>query len=202
MKTEFDLSKCMIDISKVKPGQKMIEAFPELSVYVEFNSVQDDNWIKLAILLADLDSPFLKIKENDLRVRAIFDFLEIGMKTPKALEYFDRVLNYKHEAVFDCCSKYLQMQDNDSFASWWSSKILYYELIKEKNKPKESGDSIDVYINRKFKIDDNLEKIAERIRVKEVLLFKDTKMRRAVANAELKKIKTYPEKFAEEDGIS
>lgn len=197
MNTDFDLSKCLIDFSILKPGQKMVQAFPELSVYPEFK-VQDDNWIKIAILLADFDSPFLKIKEHDLKVRAIFDFLDIGLKTQKAKEYYDQVLDYKHEAIYACCSRYLQMQDNDAFASWWSSKVMYYELVKEKNKPKEQADSIDTYINRKIKIDNHMETVSKRIQDKELLLFKDSKFRRAVAQAELKKITTYPEMFAQD----
>lgn len=201
MNSDFDLSKCLIDFSKIKPGQRMIEAFPELSAFPEFKLVQEDKWIKVAILLSDFDSPFLKIKDNELRLRAIYDYVEIGLKTQKNQEEFQEVLEYKHIIVIDCCSRYLQMQNNHDFASWWSSNLLYYELIKEKNAPKSPGDSIDVYTNRKLKIEDNLERILVRIKEKEAMLFKDSKMRMAIARSQVQKIKTYPEQMAEENTV-
>lgn len=197
----YDLSKCMINIEEVKPGQRMVEAFPILYNFPEFKRVQQDKFIKIAILISDFKSPFIRIKDPKIKVESVFDFLELGLNTKSAQKEFEDIYLFRHETVIDCCCRYIQMQNEHEFSSWWSQNLLYYELQRENSKPRGKDEDINVYTNRKIRIDESLEKIGKKLQEKESILFGDASMKKAIALSLLNKIKTYPEMLAMEDTI-
>lgn len=200
MKGDFDTSKCMIDIARLKPGQKMIAGFPELSSFPEFMYALEEH-IKIAILYTDKKSPFLKIKDPNIKLTSIYEFLEIGLVAQKRKEEFKQILEFKHEAVIDCCFRYIQMQHDTDYNSWWTKYQLYYEVMREVVKVKEVNTDLQKYLDQKVKWQREADKIATELKALEDIVFNNGQLARAVATQQIKKIITFPEKFAVIDTI-
>lgn len=193
----YDLSGCLVDFTSAPAGVKLTDHFPELSAFEEFVNTVDDNEIRVAIAISDIESPFLKIKENEMRLKALFDFLGIGLKTMKNREFFDEVLNYRHKRVIAACCRHIQRQNNHAFASWWSLNMAFYDLQKESTKPRDKDQDVLKYVNGKAMLAKEMDAIASKLADYEARIFRDTKMKQAIVDMELQKIVTYPEMFAE-----
>lgn len=193
----FDLSSLLIDFTQAPAGVKVIDHFPELTPYPEFINAFD-NEIKIAILIADIESPFLKIKDNESRLKAIFEFLDIGLMNLKTKELFNSVLNYTHGRVIDACCRYIQIQNNHDFASWWSLNLAFYELQKQSVKTREANEDVTKFVKGKTETSKEMDRIATMLKDYEARLFKDTKMKQKMVEQQLKKISFFPEKMAED----
>lgn len=197
----YDCSKLLVDFSKAPKGVKLAKHYPELAAFPQFKQQQDDNIIRIAILTADADSPFLKFRgDREIMIRNIFDFLDIGLNNAKAKEFYQKVVDYKHEAVIECWVAYLQMQYNIDYTDWAMSKQTYDLLISESNRQKGVNEDAIAYANWRIKIRNEIRKIGEDLKEIEPRLFKDSKMARPVALEEIK-IRNYPEKYAIKNSI-
>lgn len=197
MSANYNFDNCLIDISKVSGGVKMIDYYPELSAYPEFVNVNNDNEIKIAIAISDIGSPFIKIKEPTMRLKALFEYLGIDLRSKEDQDFFDRVLNYTDDKVFPACSRYIQMINNHDFASWWGLNISFYHLQRESIKPMAVDADPIKYSNNMESLTTRMDKIAEKLKTYEARLFSDTQMKQKIVNEQLKKIEFFPEKFAE-----
>lgn len=193
----FDLSPLLIDFSLAAAGEKVLDHFPELSAFPEFVNAFD-NEVKIGILISDIESPFLKIKDNESRLKAIFEFLDIGLMTVKNKEFFNEILNYKHGRVIDVCCRYIQMQNNHDFASWWSLNIAFYELQKLSVETRKAGEDITKFVKGKTEISKDMDRISTMLKDYEARLFKDSKLKQKLVEQQLKKISFFPEKMAED----
>lgn len=192
----FDLSKLLVNFSLCPKGVRLVKYFPELAAFPQFVQQQDDNIIKVAILTADADSPFWKFRgDREVMISNIFEFLEIGVLNVKGKEFYQKVVDYKHEAVTECWVAYLQMQYNIDFTDWALSKETYDMLLVEASRPKAENEDTMSYSNWRIKLRNEIRKIGEDLKLIEPKLFKDSKMARPVA-IEVIKIKNYPEKYA------
>lgn len=198
MSVNYDMSKCLIDFTTCPSNVRLVEHFPQLSAYPEFKNIFDDNEIRIAIAISDIESPFIKIRENELRLQALFEFLDIGLKTIQKKEFFNQVLEYKHPRIFPACSRYIQMINNHDFASWWMLNVAFYDLHKESIKPREKDQELRSYVRAKSDVAQEMDKISTKLKDYEARLFRDTRMKQAVVELELKKIVTFPEMLAEE----
>lgn len=199
MSTQHDLSKLYIKFQECPSGTKLIEHFSELSAFPEFNHAIDDNEIKIGILTGDIDSPFIRIKDRETMLKAIFDFLNIPIKTDAQKQFFDEVLYYKHTRVVGCWVRYIQMLHDTDYTDWLMAQQTYNFLLFESQKPKEDTESSDKYIDRRLKIQNNLKKFGADMKEIEAKIFPDSKAAREAAMHEQKKIETYAERYAEDN---
>lgn len=195
--SQLDFSKLVYDISKIPTGESVIDFFPELGAYTEFESAKDDNEIKIAILLSDFESPFIKIKDIKQKSLAIFKYLNIELNSKVNKDLFEKVLNYQHERIFGICGSYLQIQNNHDFTHWWNLNQLYYSLMIEMGKPRETNEDVSRYVDRKLKIQKQSEPIKNDLLKVEAELFSDSKMKMAIAKSKITQIRTSAEKNAQ-----
>lgn len=194
--SNFDCSKLLVNFLLVPKGKRIVDKFPELKSFTEITQQQDDNVIRIAILTADADSPFLKLRgDHEAMIKSIFDFLDIGMNNLKGKEFFKSVLDYKHEGVTECWSAYLQLQYNIDFTDWAITKQTYDMLISESMRPKGNNEDAVTYSNWRIKLRNEIRKLGDDLKMIEPKIFKDSKMARPIA-LEQRKIKSYPEKHA------
>lgn len=194
--SQFDTSKLLVDFTKAPKGVRLVKHFSELASFPQFVQQQDDNFIKVAILTADADSPFWKLRsDREAMIKAIFDFLDIGVVTVKGKEFMQQVIEYRHEAVSECWCAYLQMQFNIDFTDWAISKETYDLLIIESNRKKGETEDTVIYANWRIKLRDQIRKLGDDLKLLEPKLFRDSKMARPVGIV-VAKIKNYPEKYA------
>lgn len=195
--SSFDCSKLLINFTLVPRGTRIVEYFPELKSFKAFTQQQDEKFIKVAILTADADSPFLKLRsERELMIKSIFDFLEIGTENVKGRDFLKKVVEYKHEGVAQCWCAYLQMQYNIDFSDWAITKETYDMLIQESMRQQdETKESTEQYATWRIKVRNQIRQLGNDLKEIEPKIFKDSKMARPVAIEQIK-IKNYPEKYA------
>lgn len=197
MSANYNFENCLIDISKVSGKVRMIDFYPELSAYPEFVNVHNDNEIKIAIAISDMQSPFLKIKDPTMRIKSLFEYLDIGLKTKMNQEFFDRVLNYTDPVVFPACGRYIQMLNNHDFAAWWSLNIAYYGLVQESIKPMKADGDARKHATEAAALSNQMDAMATKLKTYELRLFSDARMKQKVVDEQLKKISFFPEKYSE-----
>lgn len=196
-----DLSKLYIKFHESLPDKKLIEQFSELSAFPEFKKALDDNEIKIAILMGDIDSPFIRIRNRETMLNSIFDYLEIPIKTKSEQEFFNQVLHYKHDRIIGCWVRYIQILHDTDWTDWTMAQQTYNFLLFESQKPEDSDDTPDKYLARRLKIQESIKKVGIEIKAIEAKLFPDSKSAREAALYENKLIVTYAEKYAEENTV-
>lgn len=191
----YDLGKCYFDISTIAPGEQIREKFPELNSFPEFYECSEE-MIKIAILLGDIDSPFVRIKDRESMVKAIFEYLEIDINTNRAM--FDRIIMYKHPLVIGAWLRYIQILHETDFTDWLLIKRDYEFFISQTNDIKMDKESDLNYYKRRNEARDRVRELGQDMRKIEAKLFPDSKAAREAALAESRlKIRLYAERFAE-----
>jgi hypothetical protein len=193
----YNFENCLINFTLVPQGVKLIDFFPELSAFPEFVNVKTDNDIKIAIALADIESPFLKIKENEVRLRALFEFLGIDTKSDLVQEYFNTILDYSNSSVYDAACRYIQMINHHDYAIWWTLNLSFYVLQKSSTKPQGKDETDKIFVDNKIKITSEMDRIGEKLKTYEARIFGNARLKQKAVEQELKKITFFPEKFAE-----
>jgi hypothetical protein len=194
-----DLSKLYIKFHEAIPGKKLTEQFSELSAFPEFNNVLDDNEIKIAILMGDIDSPFIRIRNRETMLNSIFDYLDIPTKIKSDQEFFKKVLHYKHSGITGCWVRYIQILHDTDWTDWTMAQQTYNFLLFESQSPEEKDEGPDKYLARRLKIQESIKKIGIDIKLIESKLFPDSKSAREASLYENKRIFTYAEKYAKEN---
>lgn len=192
---KFDTSKCMFDPLKFGGSTRIEDVYPETSYYTEFTKSSEHD-IKVAILICDVNSPFIPIKDMRMRLIAIYDFLGMDRTSKKAKEKFNNIEKYAYMPVFEICSIYLEMQNNHDFSAWWSLSRTFYDLNNVMSQPIKEHDDVDRYVTRKLKIQKQLDEIQDALEEKELRLFGNAKMKMAVARSKMKRVRTYAEKYS------
>jgi hypothetical protein len=200
MSNKFDTSKCMFDPLKFGGSKRIEDIYPETSYYTEFTKSSEYD-IKVAILICDVNSPFISIKDMRMRLIAIYDFLKMDRTSKAGAEKFKDIEAYKHTPVFEVCSLYLEMQNNHDFSAWWALSRTFYDLNRVMSTPMSNNEDVDRYVTRKLKIQKQLDEIQSALEEKEVRLFGSDKMKMASARAKMKRTRTYAEKYAMENQV-
>lgn len=191
----YDLGKCYWDISTIEPGQQIRERFPELNDFPEFYECSEDQ-IKIAILLGDIDSPFVRIKDRETMVKAIFEYLNIDPNTNVAM--FEKIIDYKHPLVIGAWLRYVQILHETDFTDWLLVKRDYEFFISQTNSIKFEKESDISYYKRRNEARDRVRELGQDMRKIEAKLFPDSKAAREAALAENRmKIRLYAEKHSE-----
>ena len=96
----YDLSKLYVKVDD-DTKKSFVKETAELSSFQEFIKA-GDFITKVAILSGDIDSPFSLIKDRELMIRSIFEYL--GKKDDKLMQ---SIVLFKSELYLDAWTKYL-----------------------------------------------------------------------------------------------
>lgn len=195
----YDCSGLLIDFTKCPPGIKLCEHHPELGSFSEFTSVADENIIRIAIATADMESPFLKIKDRETMIRSLFEFLKISTTDEYGSKLFDDIVRYKSIQYLDCFGRYLMILHDIDWTEYQSTKQTHDVVTMDSVRPKEDSESIDSFVKRRVNTQNHLKSLGRDLKALEAKIFPDSRAAREFALNEAKKIKTYAEMYAQDN---
>lgn len=193
----YNFSNMHIDLSKVSASQTVLEVFPELQHYKTYTEAEDIE-IRLGFLMADPRGPFSTIKQFNSRLVGVCRFLKIEMEAPDNKLYED-VLNLRSENILKIWVEYLSSVFNHEWASWFSSSLIYYQMISQLQKPIDVNNDKDW--DRRAKIEGRLDAVYKRMKAMEAIVFIDEEIKRKSFEAAKDKIENFPEKYADEASV-
>lgn len=198
MSSGYDLSGLYINFTLVPFGTRIVDHFPELKAFPEFEKCNEDR-IKIAILSSDIDSPFVRTNDRELMMRSIFDYLNIDIKTQKEKEFFENIVLYKDNLTTFAWTRYLQILHETDFTDWLLAKKDYDFFLSKSNEDKKDNETDKVYLARRNEVRNTIKQLGQEVRSIEAKLFPDSKAAREVALAEAKKrTRLYAEMYAED----
>lgn len=190
----YDLSNIYLKVHEPHEG-RLVDKFPELASFNEFLECTDD-MIKIAVLSGDPDSPFVRIKERESMIRAIFDYLNLDIQTNQSMFY--KIVTYRHPVVIGAWLRYIQIVHETDFTNWLLLKRDYEFFISQTNDVKMDKETDLNYYKRRNEARDRVRKLGDQMQKVEAKLFPDSKAAREAALAESRmKIRLYAERFAE-----
>lgn len=193
----YDLSKLYMNFEKGDPKMPIREKFPELNGFSEFMECTDD-MIKIAILIGDIDSPFVRIRDREVMVRTVFEYLNIDVKTNKSM--FERVVAYRHPKIMGAWLRYLQILHETEFTNWQLCRKDFDFFLAQTNDIKMDKEGEISYYKRRNIAREQVRELGAEMRRIEAKLFPDSKAAREAAIIEQGlKISLWAEKYAEEN---
>lgn len=193
----YDFAKMTIDLSKVAPGQSVIEVYPELQTSKAYTLATNEE-IKVAIFMCDPQGPFKMIKRYDSRLEKIFTFLRLDAAGADQ-ELYLSVLKVKNERVADIWTEYLSNVFDHEWVAWFSNSILYYQMMQELRKPINVNDDTDWA--KKQKIEGRADAVYKRMKSMEELVFVDETIKKKAFEREKTKKENYAEKYADSNSV-
>lgn len=197
----YDLSRLYVKIDECPKGTKLVDYFDELKCFSEFIETENENVIRAAILTSDMESPFLKIKDRKTMIKAVFDFLKEDIESTKGQELFNSIVDYKDPNYLNCFGRYLMIYHDIDWTEYQSTKQTHDVLTMDSMRPMLKDEEIAKFVDRKDKVRKMLKATGEELRKLEAKIFPDSKAAREIAMNEAKKIHTYAEQYAEENGV-
>lgn len=190
----YNLDSLYIKIHECPEGEKLTDHFPELGAFKEF-LVCDEDRIKIAILSGDVDSPFVRIKDREMMLKAIFEYIGMDAKFEKQL--FQDVFHYRDDLTNFAWLRYLQILHETDFTNWLLAKKDYEFFLLKSNE--KQGDTPDLqYYKKRNEIRERVKELGEEVRNIEAKIFPDSKAAREAAIAESRrKVHLYAEEYAE-----
>lgn len=193
----YDIKDIYMRFDLLEAGEKMVDRFPELMAFPEFLECNDDI-IKIAILTGDIDSPFVRIKDRETMIRAIFEFLHIDVKTNQS--GLDKIVKYRHPQFMGAWLRYLQILHETDFTDLMLCRKDYDFFLMQANEPKFEKESDLAYYKKRNEIRDRVSELGKEMRRIEAKIFPDSKAAREAAIAEnALKIALWAEKYAEDN---
>lgn len=195
----YDLTRLYVKIDECPIGTTLCNHFDELRSFSEFLSTKNENIIKIAILTADMESPFLKIKDRKTMIKAIFDYLKVDTEIGKNKKLYEDIVDYRETHYLDCFGRYLMIYHDIDWTEYQSTKQTHDVLTMDSIRPREKDEDLAKFVDRKDKVRKMLKATGEELRKLEAKIFPDSKAAREIALNESKKISTYAERFAEDN---
>lgn len=193
---QYDLSNLYIKFQECPQDKKLVDFFAELAAYEEFSKCKDDNFIKLAILTADIDSPISTISDRAIMVGAAFDIL--GIDKQKNEKLFNKIVDYDHVQYMDCWLKYLYIQNEVLFTDWMLVTKDYEYFLSQSGKPKPKEVDDSKYLKDRKALRETISELGTEKKELEAKLFPDSKAaREASVHEAKKKIHMWAEEHAE-----
>lgn len=193
----YNFSNMHIDLSKVSASQTVLEVFPELQHETAFTEATDEE-IKLSLLMCDPRGPFSTIKQYDTRLINVCRWLKIPLDAPDN-KLFQDVLNLRSEKVANLWTAYLSSMFNHEWTSWFSSSLMYYQMMTELRKPIDFTAQKDW--QQRQAIEGRADAIYNRMKKMEEIVFIDQAIKRKAFESEKGKIENFPEKHADENSV-
>lgn len=194
----MDFSKCSYDVSK--PGL-LIENYPELSDFRDFQDPADDVYLKLAVLISDEESPFVR-KEKDFTkiITKACDYLKID-----DFEFINSLVvgSSIHESAnkeADKVRRFVHLlftnQNNWAYQTWFNYLFFFHESSLVIRTPLNPDDP--KYEEKAKKKQDMLKQLPElqkTLVAYEQQIFPNTKIKQIVTQ-QTAKVTYWPEKMA------
>lgn len=188
----------LLQFDPSKPG-KLIDNYPELLEYKQFTNPEDDIFLKLAILISDEQSPFVR-KERNFRgiVVTAAEYLGIPETIQDDLIYGN--LTDKVAKIIDMQSVYFAMFNNWEYQSWWDMCFQYHRnslLLRtpidfsDKDYEKKSETTQKIRIHQKSLS-------ADLIQYENLIFPAGTNIKKIVSKEAAKKITNWPERMAKD----
>lgn len=195
---EYKFNECSFDITKFGGRVKIQDAYPELLAYKEYAKVTEREW-KIGILISDIGSPFIGIKDFNKKLSEIFSVLKIEIKKNK--ELFDVIINHKETPVFDIVSFILEYQNNNKFTQWFMGQEMFNRTTRMMNRAQREGEDEDSYFEFQYKQNQKLETLRKQLDPLELELFGTAAMKAAVFRSKSKLKRNYAEKYAMQNQV-
>jgi hypothetical protein len=190
----YDLNGLYIKIEDCPKGTRICDFFPELEPFKEFH-VADDNRVKIAILSGDVDSPFVRIKDREMMIKAIFDY--IGIDAKKENKFFHDVIQYRDDLTSFAWLRYAQILHETDFTDWLIAKKDYEFFLLKSNEDQANETDLQYYKKRN-ETRERIKELGKEVREIESKLFPDSKAAREAALADSRRrVKLYAESYAE-----
>lgn len=191
----------LFDVTKFGGKVSIQDAYPELLPYKELEGISSEEW-KVAILMVDIGSDFVRIKDPKQKMDSIFKELGLDKTNKHSDIYYDSVYQRQGKLI-DACSFLLEYQNNHEFAAWYEQNKLYYELLRVVAVQLDPDkDDYDKEFDRKLKLQDKLKSMQDDLKKYETNLFGTAAMKAAVMfRSKKKKMINWNEKFSEENGV-
>lgn len=191
----------LFDVTKFGGKVRIQDAYPELLPYKEVSHVTDTEW-KVAILMVDLGSDFVRIKDPKQKIDSIFKEIEIEKKGDYLKIHTDSI-SQNQSGVIDACTFLIEYQNNHEFTAWYEANKLYYELMRVISSPLDpKSDTYDKDFDRKVVLQEKAAKMQEALRKYETNLFGTAAMKSAAAMRSKKRlIINWNEKYAVENQV-
>lgn len=188
----YDISKLYIKIDEHKEGESFVESTAELSSFKEFIEA-GDTISKIAILSTDVDSPFVRIKERSVMMKAIFDFLLVNDE-----KLLKDIIEYKNELFVNCWVKYLYILNEIDFTDWMLAKKDYEYFLLKSTEEQGKDEPDEKYLKKRNQYRTTISDLGATVKNLESKIFPDSKAAREASLAESKrKIKLYCEMYSE-----
>lgn len=191
----YDLSKMYWRLDLLEPGENIRDKFPEFNLFTEFIECTDD-MLKIAALMSDVDSPFIRIKEREIMVKAILDYLHIDTKTNQSM--IEKIVAYRHPKIMGAWLRCLQILHENEFTDWVLARKDFDFFLMQSNEPKFEKESDLNYYKKRVEIRERVSELGKEVRRIEAKLFPDSKAAREAAIIEQgMKISLWAERYAE-----
>lgn len=195
----YDLSRLYVRIDECPADTKLCDHFDELKCFSEFLETDNENIIKAAILTADMESPFLKIKDRKTMIKAVFDFVGLDVSKQETNQLYNSIVDYKDPNYLNCFGRYLMIYHDIDWTEYQSTKQTHDVLTMDSMRPMEKDEDLAKFVDRKDKVRKMLKATGEELRKLEAKIFPDGKAAREIALNENKKIKTYAERYSQDN---
>lgn len=197
----------LYDFSLVKPGQNIVEVFPDLSFYKEFNNpIPHLSLLKVCTYVSNLVD-----KGSDL-----FNIRDYFQKAEKALDVagFERdktgswgkiylnIISGKNQHVNAIIAKYFELSASYDYETWITKKICLHQISAEMRKPLDAkSDNILADIEKKNKISIQLDAMKSDLMKLEERIFNDGRLREIIIAETSKNRNYYAEEYAMEGTV-
>jgi len=192
----------LFDINKFGGKVSISDAYPELLPYTDVCNISSEVW-KVAILMVDVGSDYIRIKDPKQKTDSIFQELGFDPKSPKYSSLYHDALQQRQSDLIDVCSFIIEYINNHEFGAWYELNKLYYELLRKVAvKLDPESDTYDSDFDKKLKYEERLSNMQKKLSTYEVNLFGTASMKAAVMYRSSKKKKmNWNEKYADENQV-
>lgn len=191
----------LFDVTKFGGKVSIQDAYPELLPYKELEGISSEEW-KVAILMVDIGSDFVRIKDPKQKMDSIFKELGLDKKDEYSGIYQDAIDQVQCN-ITDACSFLIEYQNNHEFSAWYEKNKLYYELLRVVSvKLDPNSENYDKEFDRKLALQDKLKKMQSDLKEYETNLFGTAAMKAAaVFRSKKARIINWNEKFADDNQV-
>lgn len=199
--SKINYENLMFDVTKFGGKVKIQDAYPELLPYKEISKITPEEW-KIAILMVDMGSDFVRIKDPKQKMDSIFKELGLDKTGKHSDAYYDGV-QQRQSNLIDACTFLIEYQNNHEFSAWYEQNKLYYELLRTIAVPLDpDSDNYDKDFDKKMSRQEKLEKMQAQLNKYETNLFGTAAMKAAAAyRSKKKRMVNWNEKFADENQV-
>jgi len=198
----MDFSKLKYDISQVPEDEYVIDHFPALADYAEFENCDEDALIRWVILFVDPESPFFSTYKSDFeqKAKSIYKYLKLNDEFLNGYINGNLQKNAESEkfrlSLESMIFKFFIIIDKDTYNVWFSKWSFVQEMnafLRIQIDP--SDKSYEQKFSQKQKISQALGSEQKELAAYEKQVFGDSKIKQ-IAVAESAKVTNWPEKLA------